>query len=224
VGAYLTADIAHIAGLIAAGLHPSPIPHADFVTATTHKTLRGPRGGLIMCAAKHAKAIDKMIFPGIQGGPLVHVMAAKAVAFKEALRPEFKKYQASVIRNAKKLAGELKKRGYEIVSGGTDNHLMLVDLTGKDITGKEAEEALEKVGVSVNKNSIPFDERPPAVTSGIRLGTPSVTTRGMGEAEMTEIAEIIDEALTNRADETLPGKLRVRVSRLCKRFPIYGKP
>ncbi len=224
VDAYLTADIAHIAGLIAAGLHPSPIPHADFVTATTHKTLRGPRGGLIMCGAEHARAIDKMIFPGIQGGPLVHVMVAKAVAFKEALRPEFKKYQASVIRNAKKLAGELKKRGYEIVSGGTDNHLMLVDLTGKDITGKEAEAALEKAGVSVNKNSIPFDERPPAVTSGIRLGTPSVTTRGMGEAEMTEIAEIIDEALTNRADETLLGKLRGRVRGLCKRFPIYGKP
>ena len=177
-GAYLTADIAHIAGLVAAGIHPSPVPYADFVTTTTHKTLRGPRGGMIMCRAKYAKAIDKMIFPGIQGGPLVHVIAAKAVAFKEALNDGFKEYQKKVIENAKKLAEELIKRGFRIISGGTDNHLMLVDLANKGITGKEAEEALDKAGITVNKNSIPYDERPPAITSGMRLGTPCVTTRG----------------------------------------------
>ncbi|MEK7735926.1 MAG: serine hydroxymethyltransferase, partial [Nitrospirota bacterium] len=191
-GAYLTADIAHIAGLVAAGIHPSPVPYADFVTTTTHKTLRGPRGGMIMCRAEYAKAIDKMIFPGIQGGPLVHVIAAKAVAFKEALNDGFKEYQKKVIENAKKLADELIKRGFRIISGGTDNHLMLVDLANKGITGKKAEEALDKAGITVNKNSIPYDERPPAITSGMRLGTPCVTTRGMGEAEMTDIAEIID--------------------------------
>ncbi len=220
-GAYLTADIAHIAGLVAAGLHPSPVPYADFVTTTTHKTLRGPRGGMIMCRAKYAKAIDKMIFPGIQGGPLVHVIAAKAVAFKEALNDGFKEYQKKVIKNAKKLAEELIKREFRIIGGGTDNHLMLVDLANKGITGKEAEEALDKAGITVNKNSIPYDERPPAITSGMRLGTTCVTTRGMGEAEMTGIAEIIDDVLKNNADEAKIGSLRQRAGEICKRFPIY---
>lgn len=221
VGAYLMADIAHIAGLIVAGFHPSPVPYADFVTTTTHKTLRGPRGGMVMCRSQYAKAIDKMIFPGIQGGPLVHVIAAKAVAFKEALSKEFNDYQQRVINNAKKLAEELIKRGFRIISGGTDNHLMLVDLTTKGITGKEAEEALDKAGITVNKNAIPYDERPPAVTSGMRLGTPSVTTRGMGEAEMAEVADIIDEVLKNHAsDEKLRG-LKQRAENICKRFPIY---
>ncbi len=221
VGAYLTADIAHIAGLVAAGIHPSPVPYADFVTTTTHKTLRGPRGGMIMCRSKYAKAIDRMIFPGIQGGPLVHVIAAKAVAFKEALNDGFKEYQRKVIENAKKLAEELIKRGFRIISGGTDNHLMLVDLANKGITGKEAEEALDKAGITVNKNSIPYDERPPAITSGMRLGTTCVTTRGMGEAEMTGIAEIIDEVLKNNSDEAKIGSLRQRAGEICKRFPIY---
>lgn len=221
VNAYLTADIAHIAGLIAAGVHPSPIPYADFVTTTTHKTLRGPRGGMIMCKGKYAKAIDKTIFPGIQGGPLVHVIAAKAVAFKEALTQEFRDYQARVIQNAKKLSEELIKRGFRIISGGTDTHLMLVDLTGKNITGKEAEEALDTAGVTVNKNAIPYDERPPAVTSGIRLGTPCVTTRGMDENEMTVIAEIIDEVLKNRADKSKLKNFRQKVIDICKKFPIY---
>ncbi len=184
VGAFFMADIAHIAGLIGAGIHPSPVPHADFVTTTTHKTLRGPRGGIIMCRAEYGKRIDKMIFPGIQGGPLVHVIAAKAVALKEALSEEFRTYQGQVVRNARRLAQELTMRGFVLVSGGTDNHLMLVDLTNKKITGKEAEEALDKAGITVNKNSIPYDSRPPAVTSGIRLGTPCVTTRGMREDEM----------------------------------------
>ena len=220
-GAYLTADIAHIAGLVAAGIHPSPVPYADFVTTTTHKTLRGPRGGMIMCRAEYAKGIDKMIFPGIQGGPLVHVIAAKAVAFKEALNDGFKEYQKKVIENAKKLADELIKRGFRIISGGTDNHLMLVDLANKGITGKKAEEALDEAGITVNKNSIPYDERPPAITSGMRLGTPCVTTRGMGEVEMTEIAEIIDEVLKNNSDEAKIGRLRQRAGEICKRFPIY---
>jgi glycine hydroxymethyltransferase len=221
VGAYLTADIAHIAGLVAAGIHPSPVPYADFITTTTHKTLRGPRGGMIMCRAKYAKAIDKMIFPGIQGGPLVHVIAAKAVALKEALNDGFKEYQKKVIKNAKNLAEELIKRGFRIISGGTDNHLMLVDLANKGITGKEAEEALDKAGITVNKNAIPYDERPPAITSGMRLGTPCVTTRGMGEEEMVDIAEIIDEVLKNNSDEAKIGMLRQRAGEICKRFPIY---
>ncbi len=220
-GAYLTADIAHIAGLVAAGLHPSPVPYADFVTTTTHKTLRGPRGGMIMCKAQYARAVDKMIFPGIQGGPLVHVIAAKAVAFKEALSREFREYQDKVIKNARKLAEELLKRGFKIISGGTDNHLMLVDLTSKGITGKEAEEALDKAGITVNKNAIPYDERPPAVTSGIRLGTPCVTTRGMGESEMSEIADIIAEVLKNKADDAKVRGFRQRVEKICKKFPIY---
>ncbi len=221
VGAYLLADIAHIAGLIAAGLHPSPVPYADFVTSTTHKTLRGPRGGLIMCKKDYAKSIDKMIFPGIQGGPLVHVIAAKAVAFKEAMSEEFRTYQAQVIKNAQKLSEELIKRGFDIISGGTDNHLMLVDLTKKNITGRDAENALDLCGVTVNKNAIPFDELPPTITSGIRLGTPCVTTRGMGEDEMVEIAEIIEEVVNNSKDAEELKRLKERALSLSRRFPIY---
>lgn len=221
VGAYLMADIAHIAGPIAAGLHPSPVPHADFITTTTHKTLRGPRGGIIMCKAEYAKAVNKMIFPGIQGGPLVHVIAAKAVALKEALSQEFRDYQTKVIKNAKRLADALINNGFKIISGGTDNHMMLVDLNNKDMTGKEAEEALDMVGITVNKNVIPYDERPPAITSGIRLGTPCVTARGMGEAEITEIADIISSVIQNKKDAGTINALSKRVKILCERFPIY---
>jgi glycine hydroxymethyltransferase len=221
VGAYLMADIAHIAGLVAVGLHPSPIPYADFVTSTTHKTLRGPRGGLIMCKAEYAKAIDKMVFPGIQGGPLVHVIAAKAVALKEALNQSFRDYQAMVIKNARRLAEELVSRGFKIISGGTDNHMMLVDLTSKDITGKDAEEALSKARITVNKNVIPYDERSPAITSGIRLGTPCCTTRGMGEAEMVEIADILSAIIQNNKDAGAINALTRKVDSLCDRFPIY---
>ena len=221
VGAYLMADIAHIAGLVAAGLHPSPVPYADFVTTTTHKTLRGPRGGMIMCKAEYAKAIDKMIFPGIQGGPLVHVIAAKAVALKEALAPEFKEYQGRVATNAKKLAEEMIKKGFRIISGGTDNHLMLIDLTNKNITGKEAEEALGKARITVNKNVIPYDERSATITSGIRLGTPCVTTRGMGEAEMVEISDVISTVIQNNKNAEAISTLTKRVESLCDKFPIY---
>ena len=207
VGAYLMVDIAHIAGLIAAGLHPSPIPYADFVTTTTHKTLRGPRGGMVMCKAEYAKALDKAVFPGLQGGPLMHVIAAKAVALKEALSPGFKKYQQHVLANAKALASGLQKRGFRIVSGGTDTHLMLVDVAkSKGMTGKEAEAALDEAGITVNKNAIPFDERPPAIASGIRLGTPIVTTRGMRAKEMDEIAAAIDKVLSHRSEERRVGK------------------
>ena len=222
VGAYLMADIAHIAGLVATGLHPSPVPYADFVTTTTHKTLRGPRGGMILCKSEYAKSIDKMIFPGIQGGPLVHVIAAKAVALKEALNEDFKIYQAHVIENAKKLANELMKKEFTIISGGTDNHLMLVDLTNKDIPGKDAEEALERAGITVNINVIPYDTRPPAITSGIRLGTPCVTTRGMRAQEMLEIADIIDAIIHNNKDEKTIKDLSKRVDVLCERFPVYS--
>jgi glycine hydroxymethyltransferase len=220
-GAYLMADIAHIAGLVATGLHPSPVPYADFVTTTTHKTLRGPRGGMIMCRAEYAKAIDKSIFPGIQGGPLAHVIAAKAVALKEALSSEFRKYQENVVRNARTLAAELIKKGFRVISGGTDNHMMLVDLTSKAVTGKEAETALDTVGITVNKNVIPFDERPPTVTSGIRLGTPSVTTRGMGEREMIEIADIISSMIQDRSNPEVIKTLSARVKVLCDSFPVY---
>ncbi|MCC6346406.1 MAG: serine hydroxymethyltransferase [Nitrospirales bacterium] len=220
-GAYLLADIAHIAGLIAAGEHPSPIPHADFVTSTTHKTLRGPRGGMIMCKEGYAKAVDKSIFPGIQGGPLVHVVAAKAVALKEALTPEFREYQKRVVGNAKKLAAALMARGFTIISGGTENHLMLVDLSGMNITGKEAEEALDKAGITVNKNAIPYDSKPPAVTSGMRLGTPCITSRGMGEAEMEEIADIITTVIRNSSDPSVLCAMSERVVALCTKFPIY---
>ncbi|MCL4456358.1 MAG: serine hydroxymethyltransferase [Nitrospirae bacterium] len=220
-GAYLVADIAHIAGLIAAGEHPSPVPYADFVTSTTHKTLRGPRGGMIMCRAEYAKAIDKMIFPGIQGGPLVHVIAAKAVALKEALSREFKEYQKNVIANAKRLADGLIKRGFKIISGGTDNHLMLVDLRTVNVTGKEAEEALDKAGITVNKNSIPYDDKPPTITSGIRLGTPSVTTRGMGNSEMDDIADIISNVIKNIHNPSVIAGMNGRVKTLCSKHPIY---
>jgi glycine hydroxymethyltransferase len=220
-GAYLMADIAHIAGLIAAGLHPSPVPYADFVTTTTHKTLRGPRGGMIMCRAEFAKAVDKMIFPGIQGGPLVHVIAAKAVALKEAMSEDFRYYQSRVIDNARTLSSELVKRGFRIISGGTDNHLMLVDLTSKGITGRDAEQALDKAGITVNKNAIPYDERPPAVTSGMRLGTPSVTTRGMGTTEMIEIADLISAVINNSKEPEAIKANADRVAVLCDKFPIY---
>ena len=208
VGAYLMVDIAHIAGLIAAGLHPNPIPYADFITTTTHKTLRGPRGGVVMCKAEHAKAVDKFVFPGMQGGPLMHVIAAKAVAFKEALSPGFKRYQEQVIANARTLAQGLLDRGYKIVSGGTDTHLMLVNLTNKGITGKEADAALDAAGIIVNKNAVPYDEKPPAVASGIRLGTPIVSTRGMMEAEMREIVTLVDRVLQHRQDPAVLDEVR----------------
>jgi len=221
VGAYLMVDIAHIAGLIAAGLHPNPLPYADFVTTTTHKTLRGPRGGVVMCKAEHAKALDKFVFPGMQGGPLMHVIAAKAVAFKEALSPAFKRYQQQVIANAKVLAQGLLDRGYKIVSGGTDTHLMLVNLTNKGITGKEADAALDAAGIIVNKNAVPYDEKPPAVASGIRLGTPIVSTRGMKEAEMKEIVSLIDRVLQHRQDQAVLDEVRAQAKALCNRFPIF---
>ena len=221
VNAYFMADIAHIAGLVAAGLHPSPLPYADFVTTTTHKTLKGPRGGMIMCREEYAKAVDKMVFPGIQGGPLVHVIAAKAVALKEALSKEFRDYQVMVIKNAKRLAEGLLNGGFTIISGGTDNHMMLVDLTKKGTTGKDAEDALSMAGITVNKNVVPYDERPPTITSGIRLGTPCVTTRGMGEAEMTEIADIITSAIQSIHDIHVIKDLSKRVKVLCDSFPLY---
>ena len=221
VGAYLMVDIAHIAGLIAAGLHPNPVPYADFVTTTTHKTLRGPRGGVTMCKAEHAKAVDKFIFPGMQGGPLMHVIAAKAVAFKEALSPSFKRYQQQVVANAKVLAQGLLDRGYKIVSGGTDTHLMLVNLTNKGITGKEADAALDTAGIIVNKNAVPYDEKPPAVASGIRLGTPIVSTRGMKETDMQEIVTLLDRVLSHRQDQAVLEEVRGQAKALCNRFPIF---
>ncbi|WP_173051466.1 serine hydroxymethyltransferase [Nitrospira sp. KM1] len=221
VNAYLMVDIAHIAGLIAAGLHPSPVPYADFVTTTTHKTLRGPRGGVVMCKADHAKAVDKFVFPGMQGGPLMHVIAAKAVAFKEALSPGFKRYQQQVTANAKTLAKGLLDRGYKIVSGGTDTHLMLVNLTNKNITGKEADAALDAAGIIVNKNAVPYDEKPPAIASGIRLGTPIVSTRGMKESEMSEIVALVDRVLQHRQDSAVLEEVRVQAKALCNRFPIF---
>jgi glycine hydroxymethyltransferase len=221
VGAYLMVDMAHIAGLIAAGLHPNPIPYADFVTTTTHKTLRGPRGGVVMCKAEHAKAVDKFVFPGMQGGPLMHVIAAKAVAFKEALSPAFKRYQQQVIANARVLAQGLLDRGYKIVSGGTDTHLMLVNLTNKGMTGKEADAALDTAGIIVNKNAVPYDEKPPAVASGIRLGTPIVSTRGMKEAEMKEIVDLVDRVLQHRHDTAVLEQIRGQAKALCSRFPIF---
>ena len=222
VGAFLMADIAHIAGLVAAGVHPSPVPFADFVTTTTHKTLRGPRGGMIMCREKFGKAVDKVIFPGIQGGPLVHVLAAKAVAFKEALAPEFKDYQRQVKKNAEALARRLTEDGFRIVSGGTENHLMLVDLTPKNITGKDAETALDAAGITVNKNSIPYDQKPPVTTSGIRLGTPIVTTRGMREAEMKVVGDLICETLANGQDAAKLADLRERTKEFCSKFPMFA--
>lgn len=222
VGAYLMVDMAHIAGLVATGLHPSPVPYADFVTSTTHKTLRGPRGGFVLCRAEHAKALDKTVFPGMQGGPLMHVIAAKAVAFGEAARPEFAEYTARVVANAKALAGALAERGFRLVSGGTDNHLMLLDLTGRGITGKEAEAVLDSVGVTVNKNAIPFDELGPNVTSGIRVGTPAVTTRGMREGEMLELAEIMDGVLRPEPGDERLEAAREKVARLASSFPAFS--
>ncbi|HOJ46546.1 MAG TPA: serine hydroxymethyltransferase, partial [Bacillota bacterium] len=216
-GALLMVDMAHIAGLVAAGLHPSPVPYADFVTTTTHKTLRGPRGGMILCKEQYAKDIDRAVFPGIQGGPLMHVIAAKAVAFKEALDPSFKKYQAAILDNAKALAEGLIEEGWRLVSGGTDNHLMLVDVKAKGMTGKDAEHILDSVGITVNKNTIPFDTEKPFVTSGIRLGTPALTTRGMGKAEMKKIASIIDIALVEKDFE----KAKSMVQELTEAFPLY---
>ncbi len=221
VGAYFMVDIAHIAGLVAAGVHPSPIPHADFVTTTTHKTLRGPRGAIILTKEEYGKQIDKMVFPGIQGGPLMHVIAAKAVCFKEASTEAFKLYAAQIVKNAKRLAEALSERGFRLVSGGTDNHLMLIDLRPKNLTGKMAEKILEEVGISVNKNMIPFDPQRPAVTSGIRVGTPAVTTRGMKEEEMEEIADIIDMVLSNPEDDHTKDMARSRVKELAARFPLY---
>lgn len=222
VGAYLMIDMAHIAGLVAAGLHPSPVPYADVVTTTTHKTLRGPRGGLILCRdAEFGKQFNKAIFPGIQGGPLMHVIAAKAVAFKEALSNEFKEYQQQVIKNAKVLAEELTKKGFRIVSGGTDNHLMLVDLRSKNITGKEAQFLLDEIGITANRNTIPFEPLSPFVTSGLRLGTPALTTRGLKEEDIREVADIIAETIEHREDKNAIEKAKAQVADICKRFPLY---
>ncbi|WP_138204622.1 serine hydroxymethyltransferase [Haloimpatiens lingqiaonensis] len=218
VGAYLMVDMAHIAGLVAAGLHPNPVEYADIVTSTTHKTLRGPRGGIILCKKELAKAIDKAIFPGTQGGPLMHIIAAKAVCFKEALSDEFKEYQKQVVKNAKALADALVDRGFNLVSGGTDNHLVLVDLRNKNITGKEAQILLDKIHITANKNSVPFETESPFVTSGIRLGSPAVTTRGMKEEDMVEIADIIAKAIENREDLE---PLNKRVAALCEKYPLY---
>jgi glycine hydroxymethyltransferase len=221
VGAVMTTDMAHIAGLVAAGLHPSPVPHSDFVTTTTHKTLRGPRSGMVLCTQQYAKDIDRAVFPGLQGGPLVHIIAAKAVCFKEASEPAFAEYQKQIIANAKTLATALSSAGFRLVSGGTDNHLMLVDVFSKGITGKLAEAALGKAGITVNKNAIPFDQNPPMVASGVRIGTPAVTTRGMKEAEMGTIAEFITRALKTPEDDRALGMVRAEVEALCQKFPLY---
>lgn len=223
VGAYLLADIAHIAGLIAGGVHPSPMPYSDVVTTTTHKTLRGPRGAIVMCKAEHAAKIDRAVFPGLQGGPFLHTIAAKAVAFKEASEPAFKAYQAQVVKNAKALAARLIQNGFRLVSGGTENHLMLIDLTSKyeKLSGRQAADHLEDAGIIVNKNSIPFDKRKPRTTSGIRLGTPMVTTRGMEEAQMHQLADFIAETLENRQKAAIKRRIREKVAELCAQFPIY---
>ncbi len=223
-GALLMADIAHIAGLVAAGVHPSPVPHAHFVTTTTHKTLRGPRAGMILCTEEHAKEIDRAVFPGLQGGPLMHVVAAKAVAFREALSGDFADYQRRIVANARRLASRLSERGFRIVSGGTDNHVFLLDVTaldGVELTGKIAEEALEKAGITTNKNAIPFDPKPPLVASGIRIGTPALTTRSMGEAEMDEVGDLMAEVLRAPDDDGVLEDVRGRVRALCDRFPLY---
>ncbi len=223
VGAALMADIAHPAGLVAANLHPSPIPHADFTTTTTHKTLRGPRGGMVMCRAAHAQALDKVVMPGVQGGPLMHIIAAKAVAFKEAQTPEWRAYQHQIVKNARVLAEALIAREYRLVSGGTDTHLMLVDLTDRGITGKEAQEALDRAWITVNKNTNPFETRSPMVTSGIRIGTPAVTTRGMKEPEMVQIAALIDRLLKNIGNASVEAAVRGEVQELTSRFPLYAE-
>ena len=221
VGAYLLADIAHIAGLVAAGAHPSPVPYADFVTTTTHKTLRGPRGGMILCKEDFAKSVDKSVFPGLQGGPLMHVIAAKAVAFKEALGEQFKQDQFQTVKNAKVLSEELASRGFDIVSGGTDNHVMLINLNKFDITGKEAEAGMSKAGIVLNKNTVPFETRSPFITSGIRIGTTAASTRGMKEGEMKEIAEYIDAVINNLNDDTVLHSVSSDVEQLCSKFPVY---
>lgn len=222
-GAFLMVDIAHIAGLVAAGLHPSPIPYADFVTTTTHKTLRGPRGGMVMCREKYAADLDRTVMPGIQGGPLMHIIAAKAVALKEALSDDFKTYQKRIVENASILAQELKSRGYHIVSGGTDTHLMLVSFIEMGLTGKKVEKALDSAGITVNKNTVPFDPQKPFVTSGIRIGTPAITTRGMGPSEMKIIAGFIDRVIKNLDDEELLKEIAGEVKSLCEKFPLYSQ-
>ena len=221
VGAIVVTDMAHIAGLVAAGVHPSPVPHSDFVTTTTHKTMRGPRGGLVMCREQYAKDLDRSVFPGVQGGPLVHVIAAKAVCLKEASEPQFASYQRQIVANARRLAEVLVAGGFRLVSGGTDNHLMLVDVFSKGVTGKAAEAALGKAGITVNKNTIPFDQNPPMVASGIRVGTPAVTTRGMREPEMDLIGDYLIQALSAPDDDAVLGKIRVEVEKLCRKFPLY---
>ncbi|WP_459939856.1 serine hydroxymethyltransferase [Deferrisoma palaeochoriense] len=221
VGAYLVVDMAHIAGLVAGGAHPNPVPYADIVTSTTHKTLRGPRGGLVLCRAEHAEAVDKAVFPGLQGGPLMHQVAAKAVAFREAATPAFRDYAHQIVANARAMAEALDRRGYRIVSGGTDNHLFLVDLTPQDLTGLDAERCLDRAGITVNKNAIPYETRSPFVTSGIRIGTPIVTTRGMGLAEMEIIADAIARVLARCGDETTEAQVRGEMRELCGRFPFY---
>jgi len=223
VGAALMADIAHPAGLVAAGLHPTPVPYADFVTTTTHKTLRGPRGGMVMCKAAYAKDLDRTILPGIQGGPLMHVVAAKAVAFREAQTPEWRAYQGQIVRNARALADALIAKGHRLVSGGTDTHLILVDLTRRGVTGKDAQEALDRAWITVNKNGIPFDTKGPMVTSGIRLGTPALTTRGMKEPEMARIAMLIDRVLTNLGNTSVEAAVRDEVQELTAGFPLYAE-
>ncbi len=221
VGAYLLADIAHIAGLVAAGAHPSPVPHADFVTTTTHKTLRGPRGGMVLCKEEYAKELNKSVFPGIQGGPLMHVIAAKAVAFKEAMGDKFISDQHQTVKNANTLATELKEHGFDIISGGTENHVMLLNLNKFDMTGKEAEASMSKAGIVLNKNTIPFETRSPFVTSGIRIGTPAITTRGMKEDQMRDIAVFISDVINNHNDDTVLHSINSDVEQLCSGFPIY---
>jgi glycine hydroxymethyltransferase len=221
VGAPMVVDMAHIAGLVAGGVHPSPVPHADFVTTTTHKTLRGPRAGMVMCRAQYAKDLDRAVFPGIQGGPLMHIIAAKAVCFKEAMEPSFADYQRQIVANAARLASSLSSHGFRLVSGGTDNHLMLVDVFSKGLTGKVAEAALGKAGITVNKNAIPFDQNPPMVASGIRVGTPAITTRGMREPEMDQIGDLIARVLASPDDDRALGMVKDEVERLCRKFPLY---
>ena len=221
VGARMVVDMAHIAGLVAAGVHPSPVPHADFVTSTTHKTLRGPRAGLVLCREQYAKDLDRAVFPGVQGGPLMHIIAAKAVCFKEAAEPAFAEYQRQIAANAKRLAASISSHGFRLVSGGTDTHLMLVDVFSKGLTGKVAEAALGKAGITVNKNAIPFDQNPPMVASGIRIGTPAVTTRGMGEGEMELIGDLIARVLRTPEDDRALGTVKGEVERLCRKFPLY---
>jgi len=223
VGAYLMVDMAHIAGLIAAGIHPSPVPYADFVTSTTHKTLRGPRGGFILCKKKYAKMIDKTVFPGIQGGPHMNIIAAKAVCFKEALQPEFKSYQKQVVKNAQIIAEVFKMEGFRVISGGTDTHLVLIDVSVKGLTGAEAEKLLEEAGITVNKNAIPFDTRPPKITSGIRIGTPAITTRGLKEKEVEEVAHYMCEVLKDPKNEKIRKDIREKIKEICIRFPFYKK-